>query len=78
MRMMRVEEVAERLDVGADAVYDLAAEAGRLRCHRVGLGRGTIRIGEEHLAACLAGAESRPAPAPKGSTPRLKLRHLRA
>jgi excisionase family DNA binding protein len=53
---MRVKEAAVRLDISSATIYGLIA-AGKLRCHRVGLGRGAIRISEEHLAEFLAGAE---------------------
>ena len=73
---MKVREAAARLEVSAATVYALVA-AGRLRCYRVGMGRGSIRISDEHLAAYLAGAE------PKAATPavavpvrRVKLKHL--
>lgn len=73
---MRVKEAAERLDVSAATVYALVA-GGRLRCYRVGMGRGSIRIAEEHLAEYLKGAEpaieqAPPAPARR----RVRLRHL--
>jgi excisionase family DNA binding protein len=74
---VKVKEVAERLEVSADTVYALVS-AGKLRCNRIGVGRGTIRVTEEQLAEFLAGTESRPPAPPKASTPKLKLRHLRA
>lgn len=57
--MMRVKEVAGRLDVSTCTVYDLVA-AGKLRCHRIGMGRGTIRVTEEQLAEFLANSETGP------------------
>lgn len=62
---VRVKEAAIRLEVSAATVYGLVS-AGKLRCHRVGLGRGAIRISDEHLAEFLAGAERgvEPMPAP--------------
>jgi excisionase family DNA binding protein len=45
---MRVKEAADRLDVSIATVYALVA-SGRLRCHRIGIGRGAIRISEEQL-----------------------------
>jgi excisionase family DNA binding protein len=73
---MRVKEAAERLEVSADTVYDLV-KSGKLRHYRLGVGRGTIRISEEHLAEYLAGAESRPATAPIVRARPVKLRHFR-
>ena len=73
---MRVREAAQRLDVSQATVYALVA-SGKLRCHRVGLGRGCIRISEEHLAEYLKGAEpivvQAPPPAPARKA---RLRHL--
>lgn len=65
---MRVREVAERLEVSAATVYALVA-SGRLRCCRVGMGRGCIRVSAEQLAEYLAGAE------PKASMPPAPVRH---
>lgn len=53
---MTVKQAAARLEVSAATVYGLVA-AGKLRCHRVGLGRGCIRISEEHIVQYLSGAE---------------------
>jgi excisionase family DNA binding protein len=73
---MRVREAAQRLDVSQATVYALVA-SGKLRCHRVGLGRGCIRISEEHLAEYLRASEpvivQGPPPAP---VRRAKLKHL--
>jgi excisionase family DNA binding protein len=52
---MKVREAATRLEVSSGTVYALVA-AGKLNCHRVGLGRGAIRIAEEHLVEYLAGS----------------------
>ncbi len=59
---MRVKDVAQRLDVRVGTVSALVA-SGELRCHRVVIGRGTIRVSEGHLAEFLAATERR-APAP--------------
>ena len=67
---MTVSQAAARLEVSQATVYALIA-AGKLRCLRVGLKRGCIRITEDHLSEFLRGAESRP-PAPPPSLPRLK------
>lgn len=53
---MKVSEVAKRLEVSPALVYSLCA-VGKLKCHRIGLGRGCIRVSEEQLLAFLAGAE---------------------
>jgi excisionase family DNA binding protein len=71
---VRVKEAAARLDVSPATVYGLVA-AGKLRCHRVGLGRGCIRISEDHLGEFLAGAE----PVAKAPAPvrQFRPKHLR-
>ena len=52
---MTVRDAAIRLGVSNATVYGLIA-TGKLRFHvRVGLGRGGIRISEEHLASFCAG-----------------------
>ena len=75
---MTVKQAAARLEVSAATVYGLVA-AGKLRCHRVGLGRGAIRISDEHIATYLAEAERgvvvTPPPPPPVNRERLK--HLR-
>ena len=48
--MLTVIEVAARLRVSRTCVYQLV-ERGQLCCHRIGLGRGAIRVSEADLAA---------------------------
>jgi len=70
---MKVRQAAERLEVSPGTVYGLVA-AGRLKCTRIGLKRGCIRISEQQVAEFLAGAEPiKPASAPAR---RITLRHL--
>ena len=45
-------EVAKRLNVCQQCVYQLV-ESGKLVSHRIGVGRGTIRISEDDLAEYL-------------------------
>ena len=75
---MRVKDAAIRLDVSSATIYGLIA-AGKLRCHRLGLGRGCIRISEEHLSEFLRGAEKGfdPPSAPTARIIRPTLRHLK-
>ena len=71
---MTVKQAAARLEVSQTTVYALVA-ARKLRCYRVGMGRGQIRISEDHLAEYLRKSEpGSDAPAPV-SRPHLK--HLR-
>ncbi len=72
---MRVKEVATRLDVSANTVYSLVSN-GKLRCCRIGRGRGVIRISEEQLGAYLRSAEPQP-PAVVPEVRRVRLKHIR-
>ena len=49
MDLMTVKEVARRLRVSASLVYQLV-DSGKLGCHRIGNGRGAIRIRPDDLA----------------------------
>jgi excisionase family DNA binding protein len=53
---MKVKHAAEKLEISVGTVYSLI-RTKRLKCARHGLGRGTIRITDEHLAAYTRGAE---------------------
>ena len=65
--MLTVTQVAERLQVSRSIVYALI-DARKLSCHRIGLGRGTIRISESDLDAYLKNhVEPPPAPQPAPS-----------
>lgn len=78
MSLLKVSEVARRLNCSPSLVYDHIA-SGRMRCHRIGKGHGGVRISEEQLAEFLKGTESSgllsiPQNPPK---PGLKLKHLK-
>jgi excisionase family DNA binding protein len=72
--MLTVKDVAERLALSTDKVYDLVA-ASKIEHHRFG---GTIRITEEQLAAYLESTRQ-PVRAPmrRASLRRVKFKHLR-
>lgn len=71
---MRVKEVATRLDVSLNTIYALVSD-GKLRCCRIGRGRGVIRISEEQLDEFLRSAEPHPvAEVPQAR--RVKLKHI--
>lgn len=78
--LYKVAEVARLLNVSASCVYALI-ECGRLACHRIGLGRGAVRVSEADLNQYLAssrherGEEARPSPLPCPKV-KLKLKHL--
>lgn len=61
MELLTVKEVARRLRVSQSLVYQLV-DTGRLGCHRIGNGRGAIRICPEdvtnYLQSCRAEASS--------------------
>lgn len=73
---MNVKEAAERLEVSASLVYGLLS-SGKLKCYRIGMGRGNYRISEEQLAAYLKACESAPITPALPSPVRPKLRYLR-
>lgn len=68
--MLTVTEVAKRLNCSESLVYALCAE-GKLLHHRIGVGRGTIRVTEEQLAKLLEECERRGARTPA------ELKHIR-
>jgi excisionase family DNA binding protein len=73
--MLKVSDVSRRLNVSPGCVYELVAR-GRLPCHRIGLGRGAIRVREEDLNEFLAATRmARGEEAPRLPRPRLK--HIR-
>lgn len=71
--VLTVRDVARRLNVSAQNVFTLV-EAGKLVCHRIGLGRGAIGISEGDLALFLEQARQEPSKASASSWERL-IRH---
>ena len=67
--MLTVKQVAQRLNVSQSIIYALV-EKGQIVCHRIGVGRGSIRISEEDLACYLKSCRN------TASSNRPKLRHL--
>lgn len=65
--MLTVKQVADRLNVSQSIIYALV-EAGQIVCHRIGVGRGSIRIAEEDLARYLKSCRN----ADSSSGPRLR------
>jgi excisionase family DNA binding protein len=74
--MLTVKEVASKLRVSATCVYQLV-ESGKLACHRIGLGRGAIRIAEGDLASFVEGCRQEPGGEVQASRPAKRLKHLR-
>lgn len=73
--MFTVKEVAERLRVSATCVYQLI-EAGKIACHRIGVGRGAIRVAEADLATFMDGCRHEPGEK-QPSRPAKRLKHLK-
>jgi len=74
-RLLTVRDVAEVLQLSPACVYAMVAE-GKLVVHRVGTGRGSIRVNrrdlDDYLDSCREQSQrSRPRP------PRPRLKHLK-
>jgi len=73
--MLKVSQVAEKLNVSESIVYALIT-AGRLGSHRIGVGRGTIRVSTEDLEADLASCRACQSEQHRRPVPRPHLRHI--
>lgn len=73
---LTVKDVAVRLQLSESLIYRMI-EQGKLPCHRVGTGRGVIRVSEEDLESYLAGCRQEPQVRVKPRTRRTKLKHLK-
>ena len=78
--LMKVSQIAERLNCSSSTVYALV-EGKKLGCHRIGNGRGAIRVSECDLQTFLEsnhvappGRNGEAIPPPR---PRVKLKHIR-
>jgi len=72
MDLLTVQDVAVILKVSNSLVYGLVA-SGKIVCHRIGQGRGAIRIRREDIEEFLAGCRSEQKPTmPRVPRPRLK------
>ena len=74
--MMTVKQASERLSVSVATVYSLVG-SGKLACHRVGLGRGTIRISEADIEAYLERCRNGAAPVQPARRTKRTFKHLR-
>ena len=71
-RLLTVCEAATLLNVSSSLIYHLI-DSRKLSCHRIGAGRGTIRIRKEDLDEYLSACRSdRIDETPQASVPRLK------
>ncbi len=59
MQLLTAKEVASQLRVSPSLVYQLV-ESGRLACHRIGNGRGAIRIRPEDVDQYLSQCRREP------------------
>ena len=73
--MLKVKQVAERLNVSSSIVYALI-DGGALKCNRIGLGRGTIRVSEDALREYLQRNEQGGASIPLSPDGKPLLKHL--
>lgn len=74
--MLSVRDVAEQLNVSQRCVYDLVAK-GLLPHHRIGIGRGSIRIDPDDLARFLADRRVDQQPETRRRAAQPKLKHIR-
>ena len=77
MKLLTIKETAVALRVSCSTVYALV-EQRQLQCHRVGSGRGSIRIDENDLKQYLESCRLGPPPAKRKRPKHVeKLNHLR-
>ena len=76
VNLLTVRDVAGRLAISASSVYALV-EAGRIVCHRIGIGRGAIRIDERDLDEFLDACRTSPRPTSRVKLPQPTLKHLK-
>lgn len=74
--VLKPRELAERLKVSLSTVYGLI-DAGKIACHRIGCGRGAVRISEEDLAAYLESCRRGPKTGPVRKLHRPRLNHIK-
>jgi excisionase family DNA binding protein len=77
--MLTVKQVAEQLSVSVTCVYQMISQ-GRIACHRIGLGRGAIRVASEDLTAFVESCRREEKPNQSASLPapatRKRFKHL--
>ena len=76
--LLKPRQLAERLNVSVSTIYCLV-ETGRIACHRIGVGRGAVRVSEEQLAEYLESTKTElREPTIRRTIPRLpQLKHVR-
>lgn len=71
---MTVKEAATRLECSISMVYGLIG-AGKLGCHRIGIGRGCIRISDQHIEDYRRASEV-PAEGPRAPVRKMAFKHI--
>jgi excisionase family DNA binding protein len=75
--MLTVVEVAAILRVSRTCVYQLI-ESGKIACHRIGVGRGAIRVAQSDLDEFVVSCRQEPDKgASSAPSPAKRLKHLR-
>jgi excisionase family DNA binding protein len=74
--LLTIRDVAQRLTIAPSTAYALI-QSGKIVGHRIGVGRGAIRVDEEDLETFLESCRSSPRPAPRRKAPPPSLKHLR-
>lgn len=74
IQLLTVKEMAAALRISATTAYQLV-ESGKVPCHRVGTGRGSIRINQEDLDLYVEQCRSVPKPTRKKPV-NVRLKHL--
>lgn len=75
--LLTVPQVAARLSVSPSLVYQMI-ESGKLGHHRIGNGRGTIRVSQTDLEAYLSASHSGVEPQQRTvRRPKKRLKHIR-
>ena len=75
MMMLKPTDLAERLNVSLSTIYGLI-ESGKIACHRIGLGRGAVRVSEHDLTAYLESCRHEVQAAPARKPHRSRLKHI--
>ena len=75
MQLLTIHEVAAILKVSKSLVYGMIA-SGKIACHRIGNGRGAIRVRRDDLEQFISHCRVEPE-IPPVRIPRPKLKHLR-
>ncbi|MBC7820636.1 MAG: helix-turn-helix domain-containing protein [Planctomycetaceae bacterium] len=73
--MFKVPEVAQQLNCSISTIYGLV-DTGKLVAHRIGVGRGAVRIAQTDLDLYLASCRTQKTEGVR-KLPRSRLRHIR-